>query len=205
MSVTETNVALRRRGRGPRASTHATRSRDSSTLKNRRNHAQKKAIIEASVLAKTTFPSRFAPSPAYSAAPPARKACSESVPRRTPPLRSHSAISANFARCCGWGRRLVEGRRFRDSILTSRTHKETDDFATPSFSAMSTSAQFCARSRRASACSATLPRYPTTPRYAAGVTASLSSLRGSRGSAATESDDAASPASSTRSGGSARV
>jgi len=65
-------------------------------IENLRNQAQKKRIMRGSVFAKFTSPSVFDPSPAYSAAPATRKACSLNAPIRLAAHWSKSSISRSF-------------------------------------------------------------------------------------------------------------
>ena len=72
-------------------------------------------------------------------------------PEAEMPFALRASISAVLRRCNELGSRRRARWRGRGSNATSRTQTETDDLATPSFSAMSVSGQPSARSSQAAA------------------------------------------------------
>jgi hypothetical protein len=94
---------------------------------------QEKAIIRGSLLANPTAPSRFVPSPAYSAAPATRNSRSVSRPMRSRPSARSRSISASFSSACRCGRRFrapwlrfSRTRLAQTSSLTGTSRTERD-------------------------------------------------------------------------------
>ena len=89
MPVTLDQCSLRRVEVEALVEVHRTRRRLWSTSKNARNHAQKNRTIAGVAVGEPDRAVGLGPSPAYSAAPAARNACSASVPSRSTPSTVH--------------------------------------------------------------------------------------------------------------------
>ena len=184
-----------------------TRRRDSSIAKKRRSHAQKNATIAGFVFAKSTLPSASRPRRRRGGAGGEEGVVGERADALDAERGRIPRSRRAWRRAAGADGGSPTRWRARGSKGTSRTQSDTDDFETPSSVAMSSerSALGAQRARLLLQLDlAAVPHAGSLPNRCSYWKRSTT-LRGSRGGVASAWGDAASRASSTRSGGCARA